>query len=241
MYKNKSFLAIIPARGGSKGLPGKNIKELHGKPLMVWSIEAGLESEYIDEIVVSTDYQTIADIAKEYGASAPFLRPEHFSNDTAATFDTIKHTIDFYRDKFRRSFDCIVLLEPTSPLRTSYDIDRAIEQLLSSSARSIVGVCKTESQNPEFLVNKDKNNFISGYENKNIEVKRRQDIKDVYFLEGSIYISYIKDYLNNGTFYQKNTIGHEFPKYKSLEVDDIYDFIMIEAIMEKIMGTSNDL
>jgi N-acylneuraminate cytidylyltransferase/CMP-N,N'-diacetyllegionaminic acid synthase len=231
MYQGKTFLVVIPARGGSKGLPGKNIKDLNGKPLIAWSIDAAFESKYLDEIMVTTDSEDIAYIASEYSASVPFLRPHYLASDTTTTFDTVKHTIDFYRNKLKRVFDYIVLLEPTSPLRTSSDIDRAIEQLLSSSATSIVGICRTESQNPAFLVNKDKDNFIFGYKDKDMEVKRRQDIKDVYFFEGSIYISRIKDYLNNTTFYHKDTIGHEFPKYKSLEVDDIYDFIMIEAIM----------
>ena len=232
MYKGKSFLAIIPARGGSKGLPGKNIKELCGKPLIVWSIESGLKSKYIDEVVVSTDYQTTADIAKEYGASVPFLRPGYLANDTATSFDAVKHTIDFYKDKLGKEFDYIVLLEPTSPLRTTKDINMAIKLLLSSSAKSIIGVCKTEQQNPVFLVYMDQNQRISGYENKDMRILRRQNIKSVYFFEGSIYISDIKTYLSKQTFYHEDTIGFEFPKYKSLEIDDMDDFIMIEAMMK---------
>ena len=232
MYKDKTFLAIIPARGGSKGLPGKNIKELCGKPLIAWSIEAGLKSKYIDELVVSTDYQDIADIAKEYGANVPFLRPDYLARDTATSFDAVKHTIDFYKNELGKEFDYIVLLEPTSPLREIEDIDLAIEKLLSSSAESIVGISKTEDQNPAFLINKDQDNYLSGYENKDMKVLRRQDISDVYFFEGTIYISQTNILLNEETFYHKNTIGYEVPKYKSLEIDDIDDFIMVEAIMK---------
>jgi len=232
MYKDKTFLAIIPARGGSKGLPGKNIKELCGKPLIAWSIEAGLKSKYIDELVVSTDYQDIADIAKEYGANVPFLRPDYLASDTATSFDAVKHTIDFYKNELGKEFDYIVLLEPTSPLREIEDIDLAIEKLLSSSAESIVGISKTEDQNPAFLINKDQDNYLSGYENKDMKVLRRQDISDVYFFEGTIYISQTNILLNEETFYHKNTIGYEVPKYKSLEIDDIDDFIMVEAIMK---------
>ena len=231
MYKDKSFLAIIPARGGSKGLPGKNIKKLHGKPLIAWSIEAGLKSKYLDEVVVSTDYQNITDIAKEYGASVPFLRPDYLASDTATSFDAVKHTIDFYKDELKKEFDYIVLLEPTSPLREVGDIDLAIEKLLNSNAESIVGISKTEDQNPAFLINKDKNEYISGYENKDMKVLRRQDINDVYFFEGTIYISEINTLLEKETFYHENTIGYEVPKYKSLEIDDMDDFIMVEAIM----------
>ncbi len=232
MYKNKTFLAIIPARGGSRGLPGKNIKELCGKPLIAWSIESGLKSKYIDEVIVSTDYKTIADIAKEYGSSVPFLRPGHLASDTATSFDVVKHAVDFYKDELGKEFDCIVLLEPTSPLRTTQDIDMAIKLLLSSSATSVVGICKTEEKNPAFLVHMDQSNYISGYENEDMRILRRQDVKNIYFFEGSIYISYIKTYLYKQTFYHESTIGFEFTKYKSLEIDDMADFIMVEAMMK---------
>lgn len=232
MYKNKTFLAIIPARGGSKGLPGKNIKELCGKPLIAWSIEAGLKSKYIDEVMVTTDSQDIADIAKKYGANVPFLRPDYLANDIATSFDVIKHTIDFYKNEFKREFDYIILLEPTSPLREVSDIDNAIDQFLNSSADSIVGIAKTEGQNPAFLVLTNEKNFISGYENHDMKVLRRQDIKDIYFFEGTIYISKTNVLLHKETFYHENTIGYEVPKYKSLEIDDMDDFVMVEAIMK---------
>ena len=234
MYKGKTFLVIIPARGGSKGLPGKNIKDLNGKPLIAWSIEAAFGSKYSDEIMVTTDNEDIAHIATKFNASVPFLRPAYLATDKTTTFDAVKHSINFYKDNLKFFFDYIVLLEPTSPLRTSIDIDLAIEKLLSSKASAIVGICKTESQNPAFLVVKDSDNFISGYEDKDMKVKRRQDIKDVFFLEGSLYISQIDEYLKNETFYHEDTIGFEVPKYKSLEIDDIYDFTMIEAIMLNI-------
>ena len=232
MYKGKTFLAIIPARGGSKGLPGKNIKKLCGKPLIVWSIEAGLKSKYLDEVATSTDCQDIADVSKQHGASTPFLRPGHLASDISTSFDAIKHAIDYYKNKLNKKFDYIVLLEPTSPLRESSDIDSAIENLMNSNADSIVGVGRTEDQNPAFLVLKDGNNYISGYENKNMKVLRRQDINDVYFFEGSIYISKVDTLLDKKTFYHQNTIGYEVPKYKSLEIDDMDDFIMVEAIMK---------
>ena len=203
MYKDKTFLAIIPARGGSKGLPGKNIKELCGKPLIAWSIEAGLKSNYLDEVMVTTDYQNIADVSKQYGASVPFLRPDELASDTATSFDAIKHTIEYYNE-LNKEFDYIVLLEPTSPLREVSDIDKAIEILLDSDADSIVGICKTEDQNPAFLVLKNEKSFISGYENKEMKVLRRQDIKDVYFFEGTIYISKTNVLLDKKTFYHEN-------------------------------------
>lgn len=228
MINKKKILAIIPARSGSKGLPGKNIKEICGKPLIYWTIKSAKESKYIDDIVISTDSEEIATVAKKLGARVPFLRPKELAADDTPSFDVIKHVLDNNSE----NMDYIVLLEPTSPLRTSDDIDNAIVSLLGNrEATSLVGICKTESQNPAFLINCNSENFISGYENKNIKSLRRQDIQDVFFLEGSIYLSQTKALLQNKTFYHEKTIGYEFPKWKSLEIDDIYDFIMVEALM----------
>lgn len=232
MINDKRVIGIIPARGGSKGLPGKNIKDLCGKPLIGWSIEAGLQSQYIDEVMVTTDSEEIADIARDFGATVPFIRPAELASDTATSFDAIKHAIDFYKNDLKYFFDYVVLLEPTSPLRDVDDIDKSIEQLLSKSeASAIVGICKTESQNPAFLVKKDNNNFLFGYEEKDMKILRRQDVEDVFFFEGSIYVSKIDALLNKKTFYHENTIGYVVPKWKSFEIDDLDDFIVVEALM----------
>lgn len=235
MYQDKSFLAIIPARSGSKGLPNKNIKELCGLPLIAWSIKAGLKSKYIDKVVVTTDSQEYAEIAKSYGAEVPFLRPNELSLDTSTTFDSIKHTIDFYRNQLNQIFDYIVLLEPTSPLRETNDIDNAIELLFANQkASSIVGISKSESQNPAFLVKlQPHSQLIEGYINKDFSPIRRQDIEEFFFFEGTIYISETNSLLKNQNFYYKNTMGYIVPKWKSLEVDDEDDFLMIEAMMKK--------
>lgn len=232
MIDGKTILAIIPARGGSKGLKKKNIKQLCGKPLVCWSIDAGLKSKYIDEVMVSTDDHQIAEAAKRCGAKVPFIRPEFLAIDSTPTFNVIQHTLDYYKSELKKEFDYIILLEPTSPLRESVDIDNSIEKLINSNAHSIVGISKTESQNPSFLVSKNSQSYISGYENPNIEVIRRQNIKTVYFLEGSIYISKTDILLNKKTFYHDKTLGYELEKYKSFEIDDIYDFVMIEALMK---------
>lgn len=234
MYQGKTFLAIIPARSGSKGLPNKNIKKLCGKPLIAWSIEAGLKCPYIDEVVVSTDSQEYAEIAQQYGAKVPFLRPKELAQDTTTTFDSIKHTIDYYQFQLNKSFDYIVLLEPTSPLRESFDITQAIHMLFKhQEATSIVGLCKCESQNPVFLITLNQNHLIQPYINKDFTPVRRQDIQNFYFFEGTIYISETSALLSKQSFYHTQTIGYEVPKWKSLEVDDEDDFLMIEAMMKK--------
>ena len=138
MYKKKTYLAIIPARGGSKRLPRKNVLNLNGKPLLAWSIEAGLNSKYIDEVVVTSDDTEILSIAKYYGALL-INRPPELSNDTATTFDAIKHTIENVK-----KYDYVILLQPTSPYRSRKHIDEAIELLESKNASAVVSVCEMD-------------------------------------------------------------------------------------------------
>jgi len=233
VYKNKSFLAIVPARGGSKGLPGKNIKELCGKPLIAWSIETGLKSKYLDELVVSTDYQNIADIAKQYGASVPFLRPNCLASDTATSFDAIKHTIDYYKDELSKEFDYIVLLEPTSPLREVDDIDNMISKIVCNEEKfdSIVSMGEVH-EHPSIMkkiVNKDYlNNYCEELELKS----RRQDNDEAYFPYGVAYIVKMNSFLEEKTFYTKRNTFFEIKRYQCYEIDDIYDFLAVENIMK---------
>ena len=233
MYKNKSFLAIIPARGGSKGLPKKNIKELCGKPLIAWSIDAGLKSKYLDEVMVTTDSQEIADIAKKYGASVPFLRPDELASDTATSFDAIKHTIDFYKTEFQREFDYIVLLEPTSPLREDRDIDNMIKKIIENENDfdSIVSMGEVH-EHPSIMKKIINHNMLSPY-CVELEMKtRRQDNDVAYFPYGVAYIVKTKSLLDEKTFYTKRNTFYELKRYQCYEIDDIYDFLAIENIMK---------
>ena len=232
MINGKSVIGIVPARAGSKGLPRKNIAPLCGKPLIAWSIEAGLRSQYIDLVIVSTDSNKIAGIAAEYGASVPFIRPAELATDETPTIDVVIHALEYLNIQRKQRFDYTVLLEPTSPLRDEADIDRAIKQLVDNvGASSLVGISRTEAQNPAFLVVLSENNFLIGLDQSEIKPVRRQEIKDVYFLEGSIYVSDTKTLIARRTFCHQETLGCIFPKWKSLEVDDLEDLIMVEALM----------
>lgn len=227
---SKKNLAIIPARSGSKGLPGKNIRQLIDKPLIAWSIEQALSCKYISEVIVSTDSEEIAEIAISYGAKVPFLRPASLAGDHSSTNDVMIHLIDEL-DKKNEFFDYLFLLEPTSPLREVKDIESAYEILLNSNnATSIVGISKVETQHSDFCVTLDKNNFLISSNNFNIV--RRQDINPIYFLEGSIYISEVEAYKTTKKFYHEKTLGYTFPKWKSFEIDDITDFVIVEALLK---------
>jgi len=236
MINEKSVLAVIPARAGSKGLPGKNIKKLLGKPLILWSVEAAKQCKYIDDIYVSTDSNEIADIVKQSGISVPSLRPNNLATDNSSSIDVVIFSIDDAQKKFNKVYDLVVLLEPTSPLRDYSDISSALEELVATNnAKAITGLGIIEDHHPEFIVSLSKDGFHKPYvERKETSGHlRRQDISKLYFHEGSIYISYIDYFKKVKSFYTEKTIGYIVPKWKSLEVDDIYDFIMIEAIMKK--------
>lgn len=230
MYKGKTILAIIPARGGSKGLPGKNIRPLLGKPLIGWSIEQAQQSKYIDEIFVSTDSREIADVAESFGVKVPELRPADLAVDTAPSSAFVIYTIEKYK-KAGCAFDYIILLEPTSPLREVEDINKSIEILIDNSDfDSIVGVCKAEDVHPSFMVTLGEENRLVPYEQE-MKTLRRQELRDVYFFEGSVYVSKCDAYLNKKAFYHDKTLAYIVPKWKSPEVDDMIDFVIIEAIL----------
>lgn len=239
MYKGKSILAIIPARGGSKGLPGKNIKELCGKPLIAWSIEHAQKSKYVDEIFVSTDSREIADVAEQYGVKVPELRPAELAVDTAPSSAFIIYTLEKYR-KEGKNFDYFILLEPTSPLRDVEDVDESIAQLIDApDSESIVGVAMSGTVHPAFMVKEGADGHLVAL-NPEQSTMRRQDLPNVYFFEGSVYVSNVDAYLKKKTFYHDKTLPYIVPEWKSHEVDDYVDFAIIETIMKlKLNGYFN--
>jgi len=236
VYNGKSILAVIPARSGSKGLPDKNIRPLLGRPLIAWTIEQGQSSKYIDRLVVSTDSNRIADISREFRAEVPFLRPNVLAQDDSTSMDVMLHAIE-WMEKAGNSFDIVIMLEPTSPLRDVCDIDAAIELLVDhESAESVVGLGCVSSVHPDFLV-RMRDGFLCPYSNLDYKVRRRQDIESLYFFEGSLYISYIDSLKIKKNFYHEKTLGYIMPKWKTYEVDDISDFIIIESLLQaKLAG-----
>lgn len=237
MISGKSVLAIIPARGGSKGLPGKNIRSMCGKPLICWSILQGLESQYIDEVLVTTDSQEILDIARKCGANTPFLRPKSLAKDDVSSVDVLIHAVD-YLSEAGRVYDYVVLLEPTSPLRDVSDVDGAIELLINNElSKSIVGVTKVEGAHPSFLFT-IQNELLKPMLGMEPNGLRRQDLKEeFYYLEGSIYVSSVSALTERRGFYHADTLPWVVDRYKAIEIDELCDFVAAEALMEaKLQG-----
>jgi CMP-N,N'-diacetyllegionaminic acid synthase len=228
VINGKKIIAIVPARQGSKGLAKKNVIDFLGKPLLVWSIEAARKSKYVDRLIVSTDSTDIAIVGEKNGAEIPFIRPRYLSEDNSTSIDVVYHAIEFMREELGENFDLVVLLEPTSPLRTSEDLDIALEKLVRSpNARSLVSVGDSESQHKTLQFNITESELISvGSASSGFIHTRRQDLAKSFFLDGSIYISYIDTLFEFMSFVHGQTLTLALPKWKNIEIDDEYDYLM---------------
>lgn len=226
------ILAIIPARAGSKRLKNKNILKLDYKPLIAWTIEEALKSKYITETVVSTDSDEIAQVAKEYGAQVPFLRPENLSSDTATSYDAVHHCIEFYKKKLNRSFDYILLLQPTSPLRTVKDIDGAIEFLNSKNADSVISMCECE-HSPIWANTLPEDRNINQFDDEKYKDLRSQDLPTYYRYNGAIYLTKISRFYKEKSFnFNSNSFAYIMEQQSSVDIDTELDFMICETILK---------
>ena len=223
----KTFLAIIPARGGSKRLPNKNILNLNGKPLIAYSIEAALQSKYINNVVVSSDSNDILNIAKSFKAQT-IKRPDYLATDTAKSFDAIKHTIENMPQ-----YDYIVLLQPTSPLRDANNIDQAINLLEQKNADAIISVSAME-HSPLWANTLDDNLSMKNFLKDEVLNKRSQDLETYYRLNGAIYIAKTDKLLEEETFFLKDNIfAYIMSRENSIDIDEDIDFQLAKIILDK--------
>lgn len=229
MINDKRVLCVVPARSGSKGLKDKNIRQLAGKPLLAWPVCCARESKYIDRVIVSTDSDEYAAIARQYLADVPFLRPANLAQDSTTTFEVLDHLINNLQEKY----DILVLLEPTSPLTEAVDVDSALEKLISSweKADSIVGVTQEIKSHPAYLLTIDAEKRIQSLNTDFSKAVRRQELSAVYRMDGTLYISKTEALQRELGFYHQRTLGFIVPEWKSYEIDSLTDYICIEAIM----------
>ncbi|MDG0817349.1 acylneuraminate cytidylyltransferase family protein [Bdellovibrio svalbardensis] len=233
MFKGKSFLAIIPARGGSKRLPGKNVRLLAGKPLVNWSVEAALSSKYVDEVLVSTDSTEVVEAARAVGVSVPFVRPVELSSDTASSSDVIQHALDFYRNEQGKIFDYVILLQPTSPLRTAEDIDSAIELLSQKKADAVISVCPME-HSPLWSNILPEDLSLGNFLRSEVQGVRSQDLPTYYRINGAIYICDMKRFTSEKTlFLKENIFAFVMSSEKSVDIDTLTDFALAEVLISK--------
>ncbi|HJX05178.1 MAG TPA: acylneuraminate cytidylyltransferase family protein [Candidatus Nanoarchaeia archaeon] len=231
MYKNKRIIAVIPARGGSKTLPRKNILPIDEKPLIYYSIKHALESEYLDKTIVSTEDAEIKSISEQFGAGV-LIRPPELATDKAPTIGVLYHVLDHFEKK-KEFFDILVLLEPTSPLRKKGDIDRAIELFVKNynKADALVSLGEIALEKPH-IAKIIKGGFVVPFVKVKEKITHRQQLEKTFFPYGVIYLSKTSALKKTGTFYQKRTIPYLIERWQNYEVDDLYDFIAIEAILK---------
>lgn len=231
MINDRSILALIPARAGSKRLPGKNIKLLAGKPLIAWSIEEAKKSKYIDRIVVSTDDQKIAEISRKHGAEIPFLRPEHLARDESKGIDVVLHVIE-WMEKTNQPYDLIMLLQPTTPLRKLEDIEQAIKLLFSKNAQAIISVCQAQ-HHPYWANTLPKDGCMKDFIKNDVRDKNRQSLSKFYRLNGVIYLAYC-NYIKAGkSFFGNKTYAYVMPAEKSVDIDTELDFKFAEFLLKR--------
>ncbi len=233
MYKGKRILAIIPARGGSKGLARKNIRELYGHPLIYWTIERAKQSKYIDYIFVSTDSQEIADVCQiECAITVDELRPENLAQDDTSSTDVIKYTIEKMESVGER-FNYMILLEPTSPLRKESDIDSIIKLACDNPIEDGVISCgEIHMEHPIAAKMIDDNGHLTPYIEKRLKVYQRQQMDKVYFPYGVAYLIKIDVFMKGLQLYTNKILPYVIERWQGYEVDDIYDMLCIEAVMK---------
>lgn len=229
---NPKVLALIPARGGSKGIPRKNVRNFLGKPLVAWSIEAALNANSVNQVVVSTNDKEIMEASSKYGADIPLIRPDNISQDDSTRNQVVNHVLSQFNN-----LDYIVVLQPTSPLRTSQHIDQAFNLLLRSGADACVSVVPQHAP-PEWtftLTEDSKLEPLPGYVIKPL----RQKVSKYYALNGAIYITKVENFLNSpelDPFVGSNSIAYVMPEELSVDIDNENDWFMAEQLMRKTIG-----
>ena len=224
-----AVLAIIPARSGSKGLKDKNIKDLAGHPLIHYSICAALESKVFDEVMVSTDSERYAEIAKECGASVPFLRSEEMSSDTATSWDMVEEVLTKY-EEVGKHFDTVCLLQPTSPLRKAEDIISAYQIFKEKGAIAVVAVCEADHP-PMSFGTIDSDGGLGHFINRDA-VGRRQDYKTYYRINGAVYFVDVKSLREDHFIYKEKSYAYIMDRKRSIDIDNEFDFQMTEFLIK---------
>jgi len=221
------IVSIIPARGGSKGLPGKNIIDLAGKPLIAWTIEASLTSKYITQTITSSDDDKILEIAKQFGSEV-IKRPDELSLDTTPSEPVIEHVLNNIENI--EEYDYLILLQPTSPLRDEKDIDRAIELLIEKKASALISVKEIDNKILKAFKN-DESGYLEGIVNNIYPFMRRQDLPKVFMPNGAIYIVSIKEFLKRKRLFTDKTISFEMSEEKSFDIDTLEDLQVCSKIL----------
>lgn len=230
MYKNKKILIVIPARGGSKRLPGKNIRKLSGKSLISYAIKAAIGSKFADKAVVSTDDEKIAEVAKRYGAEVPFMRPAELASDKALPQHALQHAVKFFEENYNFKPDIIVMIQPTSPLVQSVDVDEAINKMISEKKNTCVSVSE-KPQRPEWMYNLDEEQLF--IKKNKPTVQRSQELPKLGVLNGAVYVMKYNSLMQKGLLIDNSSVClHIMPRERSVDIDELFDFKLAEFLLK---------
>lgn len=230
MYKGKKILGIIPARGGSKGIPSKNIIEIYGKPLIQYSIECANSSKYLDRTVISTDDLEIKAVAEKFGGDVPFMRPAELAQDTSKTIDAVVHAINWLKEH-GEEYDYLVLLQNTVPLRKGWHIDEAIEKLFESDEKSLVSVTEVD-ENPVLMRTINEDGTVKNLLSLN-STMRRQDFPKFYRVNGAIYIQELNEDFGLATSLNDGRLAYVMNEKYSVDIDTYLDIKKIEYYLDQ--------
>lgn len=223
------MLAVIPARGGSKGVPHKNIKDLAGKPLLAYTIEAALQADIFEKVIVSTDDVEIADVARRYGAEIPFIRPDVISGDLVSSDDVIVHALNYFKD-MEQEFDAVCKLQPTSPLRTAEHITQAYKQMQEKTADFVVSVCECE-HSPLWSGILGADSSLDKFIREDVKRACRQSLPTYYRLNGAIYMAKTEAFLKQKNFLGKNGVAYIMSQRDSVDIDSPLDFLFADFLI----------
>lgn len=227
IYRGKRTLGLITARGGSRSIPRKNIKKLLGKPLIAYTIETAIASRYLTRFIVSTDNPKIASISKQYGAEVPFFRPKSLARDTTPSLDVAIHALSWLKKHEGESYDYLMILQPTSPLRSADDIDECIRTIIATRADSVMSMVELPDFHPQKIKKIQKGVILSAFENEGRSTLRRQDVGHFYKRNCAIYLTKVSCILREELF-GKISRAYIMPRERSIDINDPVDFDLAE-------------
>jgi N-acylneuraminate cytidylyltransferase/CMP-N,N'-diacetyllegionaminic acid synthase len=234
---SSQVLGVIPARGGSKGIPKKNLAALAGRPMIAWTIEAALRSRCLTRVIVSTDDQEIADISQRLGAEVPFLRPAELARDETPGIDPVLHLITWLETEADYHPEYVMLLQPTSPLRTTEDIDGAFRLATEHHCDSVISVSEADTH-PYWMKRINDRGELEDFSPVPGKYSQRQDLPPAYKLNGAIYLVRTSRMLSDKTFYGHKTLPYIMPAERSLDVDSLWDLHVANLVANDRHGSN---
>ena len=229
----KKILGVITARGGSKGIPGKNIKDLGGKPLIAYTIEVAKESKLITDLILSTDNEEIIKVAKEYGCEVPFVRPKKLAEDKTPHLPVMQHAVEFMENEKGCTYDAVLILQPTSPLRTSKDIDGTIKTLFKEGVDSAASIVEVNSGEHPMRMKKLNGNILEPYSVEETTI-RRQDLPAAYKRSSAVYAMKRDTFMVKNSLYGDSIAGYLVPIERYVDIDEPFDWTIAEHKLNEL-------